>query len=94
MSERSRPCQKRQWIAAKRFFGLRACFTLEVKHTLTFICGGRGLKWGVQWVGPQGVLQSEEGMGFGSRRAEGMRGRVRACFTLTPNLNQLLDNSK
>jgi len=64
MSERSRPCQKRQWIAAKRFFGLRACFTLEVKHTLTFICGGKGLKWGVQWVGPQGVSQPREGVGF------------------------------
>ena len=27
MSEMSRPCQKRPWLAARRFFGLRACFT-------------------------------------------------------------------
>ena len=43
---------------------VRACFTLGVKHALTFICGGKGLKWGVQWVGPQGVSQPREGVGF------------------------------
>ena len=31
MSERSRPCQKIPWLVGKRFFGLRASFTLEGK---------------------------------------------------------------
>ena len=43
---------------------LRACFTPRVKHALSFIGGRRGPKWGVQLVGPQGVSQPGEGVGF------------------------------
>ena len=62
----------------------------RVKHALSFNRGGRGMKLCVQWVGPQGVSQPGEGVGFWgwegwgrARACEGVWGRARACFTLT-----------
>ena len=87
MSERSRPCQKKQWL------GLRVCFTcrgktrpqlfIGKKHSLTFICGSRGSEMGCTVGRPPGGLTVGRGRGVlglgGLRVCEGVRGRVRAC---------------
>ena len=86
MSERSRPCQKRQWLAGKRFFGLRACFTRKkklracftpgVKHALSSIGGGRGSEMGCTVGRTPGGLTAGRGRGVlglgGLRACEGV----------------------
>ena len=63
MSE-SHSCLRLCNLVSGRVYDLRACFTTRVKHTLSSIGGHTGPKWGVQLVGPQGVSQSGEGVGF------------------------------